>query len=300
MCIHAFGPFADLGDNTINVVSGSPHGPTGHRTEGDSFVKALRLLTMNTLFTGDVPARLLALGAALDQSDYDIVCLQEVMFRRNARLIRRAAPAYRHFAHSGTVVLKGGLVLLSRWPISRWRFVRYPMTGPVRGEFFMRKGALLASVSTPDGELVVVNTHLSANRDDDWSPTNRYMRITDAELARLTGLIAGVGPSLPVAVVGDLNLPRDSAALADFVATAGLRDILAGDTRPTYRPTPQWPSPPALDHVLVRAAAGETLTGDADFVFQDKVTLGDGRQAYLSDHYGVQAQLIRGLRVRRP
>jgi endonuclease/exonuclease/phosphatase family metal-dependent hydrolase len=167
------------------------------------------------------------------------------------------------------------------------------MTGPVRGEFFMRKGALLASVITPDGELVVVNTHLSANRDDDWSPTNRYTRIAVAELARLTELVAAVGPSLPVAVVGDLNIPRDAAALADFVATAGLRDILAGDPRPTYRPTPRWPSPPALDHVLVRAAAGETLTGGADLVFQDKVTLADGRQAYLSDHYGVRAQLIR-------
>ncbi|WP_406835283.1 endonuclease/exonuclease/phosphatase family protein [Streptomyces sp. AHU1] len=274
-------------------MSGSPHGPTGHRTKGDKFVKALRLLTMNTLFTGDVPARLRALGAALDRSDHDIVCLQEVMFRRNARLIRRAAPAYRHFACSGTVLLQGGLVLLSRWPISRWRFVRYPMTGPVRGEFLMRKGALLASVTTPDGELVVVNTHLSANRDDDWSPTNRYMRIIDAELARLTGLIADIDPSLPVAVVGDLNIPRDSAALTGFVAATGLRDVLAGDTRPTYRPTPRWPSPPALDHVLVRAAAGETLAGDADLVFQDEVTLGDGRQAYLSDHYGVRARLIR-------
>lgn len=254
---------------------------------------ALRLLTMNTLFTGDVPARLRALGAALEQSDYDIVCLQEVMFRRNARLIRRAAPSYRHAAHSGTVLLEGGLVLLSRWPISRCRFARYPMTGPVRGELLMRKGAQMASVATPDGELVVVNTHLSANRDDDWSPANRYTRIARVELARLTELIADIGPFLPVAVVGDLNLPRDSEALADFVAEAGLRDVLAGDPRPTYRPTPKWPSPPALDHVLVRPAAGETLTGGAGFVFQDKVTLDDGRQAYLSDHYGVQAQLVR-------
>ncbi|MFF3617440.1 endonuclease/exonuclease/phosphatase family protein [Streptomyces sp. NPDC002580] len=256
-------------------------------------MKTLRLLTFNTLFTGDVPARLRALGAALDSSDYDVVCLQEVMFRRNVRLIRRAAPSYRHFACSGTVLLKGGLVLLSRWPISRSRFVRFPVTGPVRGELVMRKGAQLASVATPDGQLVVVNTHLSANRDDDWSPMNRYMRITDAELTRLAGLIAAIDPSLPVAVAGDLNLPRDAAALTAFVADTGLRDVLAGDTRPTYRPTPRWPSPPALDHILVRAAAGETLTGGADLVFQDEVTLDDGRQAYLSDHFGVQARLIR-------
>ncbi|MFI1442066.1 endonuclease/exonuclease/phosphatase family protein [Streptomyces fructofermentans] len=274
-------------------MSGSQHSATSGRPGGSEPADALRLLTMNTLFTGDVPARLGALGAAIDQSDYDIVCLQEVMFRRNARLIRRAAPAYRHFAHSGTALLKGGLVLLSRWPISRCRFLPYPVTGPVRGELLMRKGAQLAFVDTPAGELAVVNTHLSANRDDDWSPTNRYTRIASAELARLTELIAAISPSLPVAVVGDLNVPRDSAALAGFLTAAGLRDILADDTRPTYRPTPRWPSPPALDHVLVRPAAGETLTGSADFVFQDKVTLGDGRQAYLSDHYGVQARLIR-------
>ncbi|MEU4086606.1 endonuclease/exonuclease/phosphatase family protein [Streptomyces aureus] len=256
-------------------------------------MKALRLLTMNALFTGDVPARLHALGGALAASDYDVVCLQEVMFRRNVRLIRRAAPAYRYVACSGTALIKGGLVLLSRWPISRSRFVRYPMTGPVRGEFFMRKGAQVASIATPDGELVVVNTHLSANRDDDWSPANRYTRIAEAELARLTEAIAAVDPSVPVAVVGDLNLPRDSAALAGFIAAAGLRDVLSGDTRPTYRPTPRWPSPPALDHVLVRPAAGQTLTAEADLVFQEKVPLADGRQAYLSDHYGIRARLIR-------
>ncbi|MFF3448555.1 endonuclease/exonuclease/phosphatase family protein [Streptomyces sp. NPDC002667] len=256
-------------------------------------MKALRLLTMNTLFTGDVPARLRALGAALERSDHDVVCLQEVMFRRHARLIRRAAPSYRYTACSGGVLLKGGLVLLSRWPIGRRRFVPYAMTGPVRGEFLMRKGAQVASIATPDGELVLVNTHLSANRDDDWSPTNRYTRIARAELARLGGLIAAVDPSLPVVVVGDLNLPRDSAALTDFVSATGLTDVLAGDARPTYRPTPRWPSPPALDHILFRAAAGETLTGDADLVFQDKVTLADGRRAHLSDHYGVRARLIR-------
>ncbi|MCQ9131848.1 endonuclease/exonuclease/phosphatase family protein [Streptomyces hilarionis] len=256
-------------------------------------MKAIRLLTMNALFTGDVPARLRALAAALDRSDYDIVCLQEVMYRRHARLIRHAAPGYRYLACSGTVLLRGGLVMLSRWPISRYRFVRYPTTGPVRGELLMRKGAQVASVATPAGELAVVNTHLSANRDDDWSPTNRYTRIAAGELARLGALITAIDPSLPVAVMGDLNLPRDSATLTDFLTAAGLSDILAGDGRPTYRPTPRWPSPPALDHILIRAAAGETLTGSADFVFQDKVTLGEGRRAYLSDHYGVQAELTR-------
>lgn len=251
----------------------------------------LRLLTLNTLFTGDVRPRLRALGAILSRSDYDIVCLQEVMYRHHARLLHQAAPVYRHRAYAGAVLLKGGLVLLSRWPIIRCRFVRYPMATPVRPELIMRKGAQVASVATPDGELVVVNTHLSANRDDDWSHENRYTRVARSELEHLAEQIAMVDPALPVVVLGDLNVPRGSAVLNDFNAAVGLRDVLAGDTRPTYRPTPTFPTPPAFDHVLVRAAPGAVLDGRASLVFQDAVLLAGGRQAYLSDHYGVTAEI---------
>ncbi len=245
---------------------------------------SIRLLTFNTLFTGDVRARLRALGSALAQADHDIVCLQEVMYRRNARLLRHIHP---HHAYTGLVLLKGGLVLLSRWPIARCRFVRYPMRAPARPELLMRKGAQLACVATPYGELVVVNTHLSANRDDDWSPANRYTRVQLAELAHLAGRLAAVDPSVPLVLVGDLNVPRDSVVFPEFLAETGLRDVLAADTRPTYRPTPQWPNPPAFDHVLVRGG----LQAAADLVLQDKVALDDGRSEYLSDHYGVAAEL---------
>ena len=38
----------------------------------------------------------------------------------------------------------------------------------------MRKGAQFAVVDAPGGPIAVVNTHLSANRADDWSPGNRF------------------------------------------------------------------------------------------------------------------------------
>ncbi|HWS36811.1 MAG TPA: endonuclease/exonuclease/phosphatase family protein [Actinoplanes sp.] len=243
----------------------------------------MRLLTFNALFKGDVSARLRALGERLEQDDYDVVCLQEVMYRRHVRLLAAVAPGFRYRAFSGGVVLKGGLVLLSRLPISGWEFVRFPLTPPRRPEYLMRKGAQIVTI---DGGFTVVNTHLSANRDDDWSPGNRYSAAQRVEFAVLAERLAGVRG--PVVVVGDLNVPRESAGLAGLLAAAGLRDVLAGDTRPTYRPTPGWPSPPAFDHVLVRPV---DLACRADLVFQDEVRLSDGRMAYLSDHYGVAAEL---------
>lgn len=251
----------------------------------------LRLLTFNALMRGGVRPRLHALGDVLERSGYDVVCLQEVAFRSHADLIRRAAPRYGHHAWSGAVLLAGGLVLLSRRPIRTVGFARYPRTGPARAEFLMRKGAQVAVVETAEGPLAVVNTHLSANRDGDWSAANRYTRVARAELGLLAGELAGLDPALPVVAVGDFNLPRTAGTLAEFRATAGLTDALAGDTGPTYRPTPRWPDPPALDHVLVRSAPGRTVSARARLVFQDPVPLPGGRRGYLSDHYGIEAVL---------
>ena len=251
----------------------------------------LRLLTFNALMRGDVRARLRALGAVLEQSDYDLVCLQEILPRGHAGLVRRLARHYGHHAWSGSVLLQGGLVLLSRWPLRTARFVRYPRTGALRPEYLMRKGAQLAVVETPGGPLAVVNTHLSANRDGDWSPANRHTRIARAELGHLAGALAGLDPALPVVAAGDFNLPRDAVVLAEFLARAGLADVLAGDTGPTYRPTPRWPAPPAFDHVLIRSAPGCALSARGRVVLQEPVALPGGRRGYLSDHYGVAAVL---------
>lgn len=254
-------------------------------------VTHIRLLTLNALIRGDVRPRLRALGRILQASDYDIVCLQEVLHPGSARLLRELTPAYAHHFAVGFPLLKGGLMLLSRWPLVRRDFLRYPMGGPLRTELLMRKAAQVAVVDTPGGELAVVNTHLSANRDGDWSPGNRYTRIARAELETLAGLVAALDPALPAVVTGDFNVPRDSSTFTAFAAAAGLRDVLSGDPTPTYRPTARFPTPPALDQVLIRSTPDRTLTARARLVFQDAVTLPDGRETYLSDHYGIEADL---------
>ncbi|GAA3338583.1 hypothetical protein GCM10020358_19190 [Amorphoplanes nipponensis] len=226
---------------------------------------------------------------SLERSGYDVVCLQEVLLPAHATLLHRLARHYGHHAWSGAGLLHGGLVLLSRWPIHAARFRRYPRTGAVRPEYLMRKGVQLAVVETPGGPLAIVNTHLSANRDGDWSPAGRHTRIARAELGHLAGELAALDPALPVVAVGDYNLPRDAVTLTEFLAATGLTDALAGDTAPTYRPTPRWPAPPALDHVLLRSAPGRELIARARIVWRDPVPLAGGRQGYLSDHFAVEA-----------
>lgn len=246
----------------------------------------IRLLTINALIRGDVRPRLRALGTIIEESGYDVVCLQEVLHPGSARLLRRLTPGHPHGFASGFPLLHGGLMLLSRWPLLRRRFTRFPVGPPPRTEILMRKGAQVAVVGTPGGPLAVVNTHLSANRDGDWAPHNRYTRIARTEMDAVAGLVAELDPGLPVVVAGDFNVPRDSPVFTAFAAAAGLRDVLDGDPAPTYRPTARFPAPPALDQVLVRS-----LTARARLVFQDAVPMPGGRTGYLSDHYGIEAEL---------
>ncbi|MGF1431421.1 endonuclease/exonuclease/phosphatase family protein [Kitasatospora sp. LaBMicrA B282] len=252
----------------------------------------IRLLTFNALCRGRVRERLRALGEVLERSDYDLVCLQEVVFTRHLAELRAVARSYGYAAHVPAYPLvRGGLVTLSRLPLGRQRHTLFRPARPLRREWLMLKGMLLTEYRVAERRLVVVNTHLSANLDGDWSPENRYSRLQVRELARLAELVRAVDPAALLVVTGDFNVPRDSAAHEHFTAAAGLRDLLAGEREPTYRPTERWPHPPALDQVLVRAPAGLAVSTTAGLVLREAVPLGDGTEAYLSDHFGIAAEL---------
>ncbi|GAA3216698.1 endonuclease/exonuclease/phosphatase family protein [Actinocorallia longicatena] len=239
----------------------------------------MRLLTLNVLMRGERRARLRVLGGLLDA--YDVVCLQELVFRADIGLV---GGGFAHRVAEGRGLVRGGLVVLSRWPVGGGGFRGYAVGRPVRGEWLMRKGVQRVEVRAPFGDVTVVNTHLTANRDGDWSAGNRYSGVQRGELARLGEVVAGIGGR--VVVAGDFNVPRESSELAAFAAAAGVTDLLEGRTEPTFRPTAKWPSPPALDQVYTRG-----LKGRARLVMRDEVRLARGRTAYLSDHFGIAAEL---------
>ncbi|MEU5884689.1 endonuclease/exonuclease/phosphatase family protein [Spirillospora sp. NPDC047279] len=246
----------------------------------------MRLLTFNTYFRRPARPRHRVLAERVERDGYDIVCLQEFMFRGNLGLIRDRLP---HHAVRGAVLVEGGLVVLSRWPIAGSRLTRFPMAGGLRGEFLMRKGAQVARIRTPEGDLAVVNTHLTYNRNDEWGPGSRFGPVLDGELRTLGRVIGEIPEHVPVVVMGDFNIARESPLLREFAARTGLRDLLAGDARPTVWPEEGYPARP-IDHVFTRGAA----TGTADLVFTREVRLAGGRAARLSDHYGIATDLHLG------
>jgi endonuclease/exonuclease/phosphatase family metal-dependent hydrolase len=253
---------------------------------------ALRLLTFNCLWRGRARARLAALARWLDRSDVDVACLQEVVTRDRVGLLRLLAPRFPHAVHRprGPFVL-GGLVLLSRWPVRRQRYVVYRRRGrwwnAGLSDRLIGKGLLLTELDTPAGPVAVVDTHLLANYGGDWTPENDYARQEADELRQLAGVLEDVDPGLPLVVAGDLNVPSGTWLLDGFLKRTGLRDAFDGCGEPTWRPAAGWGRPFDIDHVLVRGPVQVA----ADLCFRESVRLAGGREVPLSDHLGIVTTL---------
>ncbi|GGJ94272.1 hypothetical protein GCM10011583_27160 [Streptomyces camponoticapitis] len=250
---------------------------------------SLRVLTWNTLWDRydservDTAARRPLLLAALAESGADIIALQEVEADLLTMLLN--APWVRASYTLGTDpggrdVDDTGLLLLSRLPV---REAGRHTLGP-------HKAVTALTVETGAGPLVVATTHLSSDHSKDGADRRR------GELAALAEGLGGVDADQ--ILLGDFN--DGSGGGGGPAAALGLRDAWtevygSEDSTPTFDPVT---NPLAavsslsgraarLDRVLLRGSgvvAGAVLRGDTP----------DARGLYISDHYGVEAEVALG------
>lgn len=248
----------------------------------------IRVLSLNTLYKDKPRVRLRALAEVLADSDYDVVCLQELSLPPSFGLIRSLTKTAFPYAAHGTRLptVAGGLLTLSRVPLVGHRYHVVAGLAKWRADVVMRRGVLVTRFAV-DGEFfTVTNTHLSPNHETDWSQAAPFTRVQQAELARMAQAIRRIDSGEPVIAVGDFNVPRDSWLFEGFQAASGLRDAFDGDAATTFRPVPGWDGA-ALDQILVSPG----VPAKAEVVMQEKVRMGDGQDRYLSDHYGVAATI---------
>ncbi|MGW6279588.1 endonuclease/exonuclease/phosphatase family protein [Kribbella sp. NPDC055071] len=227
----------------------------------------LTVASLNTrgtpVFGSHLNARYAAIGAAFEASSADVVNLQEVLTYYHLRRLLRAMPSYRHHSYR----MRGGLLTLSRRPHVEVSYRRFP--GTVKG-----------MLTTSYGDLTILNTHLTANRDGDWSETNRHHAMHLSQLTALAGRIAQIpGPTI---VSGDFNVARDSTLYNDFITATGLIDAFGPTCPPTFHQSylPAGKTPHCIDFLLLSDPALAVETATLTF------TLGD-----LSDHLGLEVRV---------
>lgn len=258
------------------------------------------MLTLNCF---GIPApstagRLLTLSRALEALNADLICLQEVQANPYRRLLIQACSGYPYHAYAPFVhAPKGGLLTLSRHPISQSRFVLYTERGlwytPALADWILHKGVLITQLQIGAQAVVVMNTHLTANYSGDWSPGNRFARHEWEQLRQLTALVNAQPADSLVLVAGDFNVPRGSWLADQFLNESGLIDPLMGDHRPTFRPMKGLPAryAAAIDYALYRPPREWTVTADSAIRFSEPQPLSGGRTGHLSDHNAIELSL---------
>lgn len=220
--------------------------------------------------------RMCAIAAYFNEYDADVLMFQEVHTYATLRFLKNNLPRYDHGSYLRSVFgPKAGLVIFSRLPLHGVRF-----TGVTNGT---KKGMLITKV----GDVTLVNTHLSANKDGDWSPGNRYhtkqsIQLTD--VARQVHLLPG-----KLIIGGDFNLARDSDLHESFLDRTHLNDTAGSYNIPSFHMAflPEDRTPHCIDFIFTRDAQTRTYTHE----LTERVQLRPGLVEYVSSHHAVVATI---------
>jgi endonuclease/exonuclease/phosphatase family metal-dependent hydrolase len=262
---------------------------------GSSF----RVLTFNCLWRGAARERLDAIGPLLDETGVDFVCLQEVTRRRSIALLEGHLGTYQPavFRPYGIAVM-GGLVSFARRPIEGSSYEVFRGRGPHWtlgwADRLLRKGFQTTWLRIDALPLIVINTHLLANYDEDWAPDNRFAREQRSDLEQLAYAVDRLDREALVIVAGDFNVPATSPMFGAFTSRCGLHDAFAfapGPAPPTYRPSSGRPLD-AIDRILYRHPSGRPLRVAARLRFEERIRLANDRLAFASDHLAVEAGIL--------
>jgi endonuclease/exonuclease/phosphatase family metal-dependent hydrolase len=182
------------------AVRGDDPAPAGARRAATGKGVRVRVASYNVWalplgFSRDLEGRLRRLPDALRALAPDVVALQEVWPGTGARGAVAKGLEDEYVAAKSD---RGGLMVLSRWPILEERFVPYPTTpdlSPV--ERLAGKGVLEVVVKTPGGPMRVVTTHMVAF---DSKARERGIPVLAEVLADRE--------DLPLVAAGDFNVRR--------------------------------------------------------------------------------------------
>jgi endonuclease/exonuclease/phosphatase family metal-dependent hydrolase len=138
-------------------------------------------------------------------------------------------------------------------------------------------------------DVTVVNTHLTANKDGDWTAGNRYFSYQRRQLTRLHRGVADHGPGVTI-LTGDFNLASDGPLYPLIVDSGRFHDVFGAADPATYHVAflPGVAAAHRIDYLLVR---GKAEVRESATLFDAPVELAGGGSMYVSDHVALTARL---------
>lgn len=259
----------------------------------------LNVWALPSPFGHAVAARLRAIANEIERLDADVVAFQEVWTGTARRELERAGAACGlvHAWAGGGTLGGAGLLVLSRWPLSRGHLARFSLPQlpprPDHPDYYVSKGYIEVEVETPDGPLHLVTTHLQARYGRHVRHEYRPERV-----GQVVELAMGIDRvRAPVVVLGDFNFREHDDEYRVLEGLTHLRDAAAEvDMR---RPTVEAANPfrkrgqtaKRIDYAFVRDGDDLGLRVlRAERAFDSTFPM-NGRAGTFSDHAGLIVEL---------
>ena len=225
----------------------------------------------------------------LNQCDYDVVVLQEVIDKKIAEQLQAGLKAaYPHVvfapAKLGLAGCSGGNLIVGRVPL---KHVAHTVFKNITGvDKLAEKGCLVAETEIDGIPVQIIGAHLQAGDD----------KVNEAEYAEIReGAIQPHGrPGMPQILAGDMNVAAGEAQFDRLLSTVEMAAFPLDDPNPfTVDGKNSWNKPNKrpkhIDHVLL------SPRGTKSTVVRQTVQRArrehQGRTVDLADHYGVIAEI---------
>jgi endonuclease/exonuclease/phosphatase family metal-dependent hydrolase len=226
--------------------------------------------------------------SAIEKINPDFVFLEELFSAKGRKDFQ--SPLYPYVVngpHAWPRITPGGIRLLSKYPVIS--SAKMAFSGCEGDDCLSKKGALLAVVKLPDGQLInLVGTHLNARGDDS---------VRENQVEQLVNFIQNFAdPTAPTLISGDFNYGPTSPAYPYALAHLGVKDAWtelhpASDLGITYDPVGNQYAhdyciahnfPLDQDRIDLNLIKGAGLTATSN-----SLIFNDPSVPFVSDHYGV-------------
>src|SRR5215471_4731688 len=220
------------------------HAKMPHQTSASQLkIVSFNIWDLPYWFVKNRKPRILQIAEYLQRLDAEIICLQESFDVHHRRLLYEHLGLERYYASGGFEETRkvpfasfdttGGLVIFSKFPIVRYKFIPFNQFTTSLVEHIGRKGLLEATIETPYGIIQVFNIHLHVGKN--FLAHSIRVKQLKSVLERMKSQ-----PNLPIILAGDFNenALMDQKKFATILQSRGLTHSLHFEQyefMPSYR-----------------------------------------------------------------
>jgi endonuclease/exonuclease/phosphatase family metal-dependent hydrolase len=181
---------------------------------------------------------------------------------------------------------KGGLVTFSKIPVQKSALVSYP-NPKIFKKIFLGKGVLINKIK--DSAIYILNTHLTSNRDNDWSKTNRFYSVHISQIEKLKKAIENIKSFNFLIISGDFNISKNSDLYKKITDGMQIKDVFRKYNSPTFHQEFMSKSEKSnrIDYILIKTKKRWSSTKKSHLFTKVQIAKKINK-GFSSDHIGLQ------------